>query len=72
MYQKKEHITIEQQTYEICRKSKITEYIQTGTEFFIVDMQKKKVYSSNDLRLGEITEKLEKDTTFIVKVASYS
>ena len=60
------------QTYEICRKSKVGEYIQTGVEFFVVDMEKKKVYSSNDLRLSDLTEKLEKETTFIVKVASYS
>lgn len=39
---KEEHITIEQQTYEICRKSKITEYIQTGTEFFYCRHEKEK------------------------------
>ena len=30
------------QNYEICRKSKATEYIQNGVEFFVVDMEKKK------------------------------
>lgn len=53
--------------YEMCRESKINEYIQNGVEFFIVDMEKKKVYSSLDLRLRELAEKLESDTTFIVK-----
>lgn len=63
---------MEQQNYEICRKSKVGEYIQSGTEFFIVDMERKKVYSSLDLRLREISEKLEKETTFVVKVAQYA
>lgn len=63
---------MEHQKYEICNKDKVGEYIQTGTEFFIVDMERKKVYSSLDLRLREISEKLEKDTTFVVKLASYS
>lgn len=53
--------------YEICRKSKVYEYIQSGTEFFIVDMEKKKVYSSCDLRLSELSEKLEMENSFIVK-----
>ena len=34
--------------YEICRKSKVYEYIQSGTEFFIVDMEKKKVGDFNE------------------------
>lgn len=51
--------------YEVVRKSKVGEYLQTGKEFFIVDMEKKKVYSSNDLRIREISEKLEADTCFI-------
>jgi hypothetical protein len=53
--------------YEICRKSKVYDYIQSGTEFFIVDMEKKKVYSSCDLRLSELSEKLEMEDSFIVK-----
>ena len=41
-------------SYEICRKSKVGEYIQAGQEFFVADMKKKKIYSSNDLRLREL------------------
>ena len=57
--------------YEMVRESKISEYIENGVEFFVVDMEKKKVYSSLDLRLRDLSEKLEKDTTFIVKEANY-
>lgn len=57
--------------YEMVRESKIPEYIQTKTEFFIVDMEKKKVYSSFDLRLKELSEKLEQDNVFIVKEVDY-
>lgn len=53
--------------FEIIRKSKVAEYLQTGVEFFIVDMERKKVYCSNDLRIREISEKLENDQCFIVK-----
>ena len=53
--------------YEICRESKVSEYIENGVEFFVVDMEKKKVYSSMDLRLRELAEKLDSDKTFIVK-----
>lgn len=53
------------------RESKVSEYLQEGTEFFIVDMEKKKVYSSFDLRLKELSDKLEKDTVFVVKEADY-
>lgn len=63
---------IEHASYEICRKSKVGEYIQTGQEFFIVDMKKKKVYSSADLRLREISEKLESEDTFVFKEAHYA
>mgnify|MGYP006889024142 CR=1 FL=1 len=28
-------------SYEICRKSKVGEYIQAGQEFFVADMKKK-------------------------------
>ena len=41
---------VEYADYEICRKSKVGEYLQTGQEFFVADMKKKKIYSSNDLR----------------------
>jgi hypothetical protein len=57
--------------YEICRESKVSSYLENGTEFFIVDMEKKKVYSSYDLRLKELAEKLDNDNTFIVKEAEY-
>ena len=57
--------------YEIVRENKVAEYLQDGTEFFIVDMEKKKVYSSFDLRLKELSDKLEKDTVFVVKEAEY-
>lgn len=53
-------------SYNIVRKSKVSEYIQRGVEFSIVDMEKKKVYSSNDLRLRELSEKLDSEETFIV------
>lgn len=55
--------------YEIVRKSKIGEYMQTGVEFFICDMSKKKVYSSNDLRIKEISDKVNSENTFVFKVA---
>ncbi len=29
-------------SYEICRKSKVGEYIQAGQEFFVADMKKEK------------------------------
>lgn len=57
--------------YEMVRESKVPEYLQTKTEFFIVDMEKKKVYSSFDLRLKELSDKLEQDNVFIVKKANY-
>lgn len=53
--------------YEIVRKTKAREYIQTGVEFFIADMSKKKIYNSSDLRLREIAEKLDREDTFIFK-----
>lgn len=58
-------------SYEICRKSKVREYLQTGQEFFIADMKKKKIYSSNDLRLRELSEKLDLEHTFVFKEANY-
>ena len=58
--------------YEICRKSKVGEYLQTGQEFFVADMKKKKIYSSNDLRLRELSEKMDLEHTFVFKVANYS
>ena len=57
--------------YEMVRESKVPEYIQTKTEFFIVDMGKKKVYSSFNLTLKELSDKLEQDNVFIVKEATY-
>lgn len=63
--------TTEYQDYEICRKSKVGNYIQEGIELFIVDMEKKKVYSSYDLRLRDISEKVEKESTFIIRQAEY-
>lgn len=53
--------------YEIIRKSKVTEYIQTGVTFYVCDMSRKKVYCSDDLRLSELSEKLDRDDTFIFK-----
>ena len=54
--------------FEIIRKSKVSEYIEMGVEFSIVDMERKRVYSSNDIRLSELHEKLNNDNCFIVKV----
>lgn len=53
--------------YEIARKSKVAEYIENGVEFFIVDMERKRVYSSSDIRLNELHEKLNNDSCFIIK-----
>lgn len=58
-------------SYEICRKSKVGEYIQAGQEFFVADMKKKKIYSSNDLRLRELAAKVDSEDTFVFKEASY-
>ncbi len=58
-------------SYEICRKSKVGEYIQIGQEFFVADMKKKKIYSSNDLRLRELAEKVDSEETFVFKEANY-
>ena len=60
-----------EQAYEIIRDSKIGEYLQSGVEFFVVDMDKKKVYSSLDLRLRDLMEKIDKGNTFVVKKAEY-
>lgn len=53
--------------YEITRKSKVAEYIENGVEFSIVDMERKRVYSSSDIRLNELHEKLNNDSCFIIK-----
>lgn len=53
--------------FEIVRKSKVFKYLETGVKFFIVDMERKKVYSSNDIRLSELHEKLNNDNCFVVK-----
>ena len=34
-------------SYEICRKSKVGEYIQAGQEFFVADMKKKKIFEKS-------------------------
>jgi hypothetical protein len=57
--------------YEMASESKIGEYIQNDIEFFIIDMEKQRVYSSMELRLRDMMEKLDKETTFIVKEAVY-
>lgn len=62
---------VEYADYEICRKSKVGEYLQTGQEFFVADMKKKKIYSSNGLRLRELSEKLDLEHTFVFKEANY-
>ena len=62
---------VEYADYEICRKSKVGEYLQTGQEFFVADMKKKKIYRSNDLRLRELSEKLDLEHTFVFKEANY-
>lgn len=62
---------MEQQKYEICRKSKVAEMIRSGEEFQIVDLEKKKVYSSLDLRLRDLAEKVDKKTTIIIREAQY-
>lgn len=67
----KENPEIEYPEYEIIRKSKVGEYLQNGTEFFVVDMDKKKVYRSQDLRIREIVEKVDKPNTFLVKEVEY-
>lgn len=53
--------------FEIVRKSKVSEYIERGVDFSVVDMERKRVYSVNDIRLGELHEKLNNDKCFIVK-----
>lgn len=58
-------------SYEICRKSKVGEFIQAGQEFFVADMKKKKIYRSNDLRLRELAEKVDSEDTFVFKEANY-
>ena len=60
-----------EQRYEIVRDSKVGEYLQNGVEFFVVDMDKKKVYSSLDLRLRDLMEKVDKENTVIIKEADY-
>lgn len=60
-----------EQEYEIVNKSKIYKFIENGVEFFIADMNKKKIFSSNDLRIGEIDEKINDENTFVFKKASY-
>lgn len=62
---------VEYADYEICRKSKVGEYLQTGQEFFVADMKKKKIYSPNDLSLRELSEKLDLEHTFVFKEANY-
>ena len=71
MFEKTKKEKTENAAYEICRKSKVGEYIQTGTTFFIADMKKKKIYCSADLRLGEISEKMDSESTFVFKEAKY-
>lgn len=63
---------IEYADYEFFRKSKVAEYLSNGEEFFVLDMEKKRIYSSFDLRLRDISEKLEKDGTAVFRVARYS
>ena len=58
-------------SYEICRKSKVGEYIQEGQGFFVAGMKKKKIYSSKDLRLRELAEKVDSEDTFVFKEANY-
>ena len=53
--------------YEIVRKTKVGEYIQNDVPFFVVDMEKKRVYCSHDLRLGELLVKIDKEDSFILK-----
>lgn len=38
---------------------------------FVADMKKKKIYSSNDLRLRELSEKVDSEDTFVFKEATY-
>lgn len=51
--------------FTIRQKSKVGEYLQTGRLFYIADLNKKKIYSSNDLRIGDINEKLESENVFM-------
>lgn len=64
--------SVEYADYEIVRKSKVGDFLRDNTEFFIVDMDKKKVYCSSDLRMREISEKIDNENTFVIKKASYS
>lgn len=66
------NIEIENTDYEMYRKSKVGKLIQEGQEFFIADMKKKKIYSSSDLRLREIAEKVDSEDTFIFREARYT
>lgn len=66
------NVSVEYADYEIVRKSKVGDFLRDSTEFFIVDMDKKKVYCSSDLRMREISEKIDNENTFVIKKASYS
>ena len=57
--------------FEIFNKSKIYKMFESGTIFFIADMDKKRIYSSEHLRIGEIVEKLDSEDTFVFKSAKY-
>lgn len=57
--------------YEIVNKSKIYKLLENGTEFFVADMEKKKIFSSYDLRIREIDEKINNENTFVFKGANY-
>lgn len=63
---------IEYADYEFFRKSKVNKCLESGEEFFVLDMEKKRVYSSYDLRLKDLSEKLEKENVYVFKAARYS
>lgn len=58
--------------YEFVRKSKVGKYIQSGEEFFLLDMDRKRIYCSSDLRLRDLSEKLKKESVYVIKRATYS
>lgn len=58
-------------SYEICRKSKVGEVYSGRAGVFCGCMKKKKIYSSKDLRLRELSEKVDSEDTFVFKEATY-
>lgn len=69
---KEEVGTIEYADYEFVRKSKVFKYLENGEELFLLDMGRKQVYSSNDLRIEDLFKKLNNETVYVFRTAVYS